>query len=122
MNEQTNYRKRLEEILLSISFGIAEPNEYKYILSIKISGDYTGKILKYLTNNYVKIVNQLTNKINDVKQREDLINKLNDFIVVHSKNCFFFYVIIFLQIKPDGVSKLYHKLLEQLWFQKLFTN
>ena len=89
MNEQTNYRKRLEEILLSISFGIAEPNEYKYILSIKISGDYTGKILKYLTNNYVKIVNQLTNKINDVKQREDLINKLNDFIVVHSKNCFF---------------------------------
>lgn len=89
MNGQKNYRKRLEEILLSISFGIAEPNEYKYILSIKVSSDYTGKILTYLTNNYFKIVNQLTNKINDVKQREDLINKLNDFVVVHSKNCYF---------------------------------
>ena len=89
MNGQKNYRKRLEEIFLSISFGIAEANEYKYILSIKVSSDYTRKILDYLTNNYFKIVNQLTNKINDVIQREDLINKLNDFIVEHSKNCYF---------------------------------
>jgi hypothetical protein len=42
MNGEKNYRKRLEEIFLSISFGIAEANEYKYILSIKRKDGFVG--------------------------------------------------------------------------------